>query len=160
MKSLYVIVIYLIIFQITILIVGATGIFPNGFYSDFDTNELKNHAATPQGLISYLFVPSGTLNDWINRFGGGAEFIIPALVGVFITIGSVISFFTQSFAPISIAIVGLLFVPMITKSYGFFNKLFTYGDSQAMLYLGLLFGVLIFVIAIITIIEMPTHGRS
>ena len=160
MKPLYVIILYLIIFQVTILVVGATNIFPNTFYSDFETDELKTHMNSVEGMISYLFVPSGTLNWMINQVGASSFFIIPALVATFLFIGSALSVLTQSMAPISITVVGLLFVPMITKSYKFFNQLFIYGNSEALMYLGVLFGILILVIAIITIIEMPTQGRS
>lgn len=160
MKPFYAIIMYLIIFQMVLLIVGSLGIFPNTFYSDFDTETFRSYASTPQGMISYLFVPDSALQTMINTAGGGSLWLVPALVSLFLFIGSLISILTKSFVPISIAIVGLLFVPMVTKSYKFLNQLFSYGDSQALIYMGVLFGILILVIAIITIVEMPTQGRS
>lgn len=154
MKPLYVIVLFFIVFQMSVLMVASLNIFDNTLYSDFDMEELDEHD-TPQGMLTYLFLPEGTAASWI-----GGDFTIPALVAIFLGVGTAFSVITQSFTPISIVIVGLVFTPMITKSLGFFNQLFSIGGSQALLYMGVLVGVSVLVIVVITIIEMPTQGRS
>jgi len=155
MKTFYIIVLFLIIFQMSILMISTFGLFPYGFYSDFDTEELASHS-TPQGMLTYLFEPPGGLPGWFNI----GDFTIPALIAVFLGIGTITSIFLQSYIPVTLVVVGLFFVPMVTKSYGFFNQLFYYGNSQALIYFGLLIGIVILVIAVITIVEMPTHGGS
>ena len=155
MKTFYLIMLFFLVFQMSILVVGATGIFPYGFYSDMDPQELAE-CENPQQVLTFIFDPEGNIPD---RFDMG-DFTIPALIGIFIGIGTITSIFLQSYLPITIVIIGLFFVPMITHSYGFFNQLFYYGNSQSIIYLGLLFGILAFVIAVVTIIELPAQGRS
>ena len=153
MKPLYVIILFFIVFQISALMIASLNIFEDTLYSDFDLEELSEHN-TPQGMLTYLFVPEGTAAGWI-----GGDFTIPALVAIFLGIGTAFSFVTQSFTPISIVVVGLIFTPMVTKSMGFFNQLFSVGGT-AVWYIGILLGVSVLVIVVITIIEMPTQGRS
>lgn len=155
MKTFYVIMLFFISFQMCILVVGSLGIFPYGFYSDMDPAELASHDS-PQSMLTYLFAPPGGLPSWFNL----GNFTIPALIAIFLGIGTITSILLKSYLPITIIVVGLFFVPMVTKSYGFFNQLFYYGNSQALIYLGLLFGIVVLIIAVITIVELPAQGRS
>lgn len=154
MKPLYVIILFFIVFQMAALIIGALDVFPYGLYSDFDASELAAHD-TPQGMLTYLFVPEG--NNYGLILG---DFTIPVLIAAFLGAGTLFSYVTQSFAPVSIVIVGTVLTPMLTKSISFFNQIFSKGDSVALTYLGLLLGICVLVIVVFTIIEMPTHGRS
>jgi len=156
MKTFYILILFFLVFEMCILVVGSLNIFPYGFYSDMDPENLASKD-TPQAMITYLFSPEDALPD---GFGGLADFTIPALIGVFLTIGTITSIFLQSYLPVTLVVMGLFFVPMITKSYSFFNQLFNYGNSQSLIYVGLLFGVTTLIIAVITIIELPAQGGS
>jgi hypothetical protein len=153
MKALYKMILFFAIFQVTVLMVNSMNIFPSEstFYNDMDTDEYD--LSTAEGIVKFLF-PA------IN----GEDLTVSLLVGGFTTLGVLfglaVSIATKSLAPLVISILGASMIPMVMNSWKIFNKIFYEFDSAALQYLGLCLGVGIIVIAIITILEMPTHGRS
>jgi hypothetical protein len=153
LKTLYKLLLFFAIFQMMAITVGALNIFPPGstLYSDIDYNELSS-LNSPVDIIGYLFAPES---------GSNMEgFTIAALVGVMAIAGGLVAWFTGSFVPVIAAVIGFALVPMLVKSQSFFSKLFSMGNSQALIYLGLCLGVGFIIIAAITLIELPTHGDS
>ncbi|MBE3095351.1 MAG: hypothetical protein IMZ52_10005 [Actinobacteria bacterium] len=155
MKTLYNILLFFAIFQMTAITVGVLGIFPAGstLYSDIDYNELAGYTS-PADILAYFFIPTGVI---LNL---GTTFSIVALVSAIGIGGGLVSIVTKDVTPVLIAIVGLCLIPMLVKSQSFFSKLFSIGNSQALIYLGLTLGVGFIIIAAITLIELPAHGDS
>ena len=148
MKSLYKIMLFLVILQVVVLMVNSLSIFPNTFYSDVDepTGDSIWDKAT------YYLTPAS--NDWFNSVSA------TALVGLFILAGIGAGAVTHSPVYPSLVFVIYISVNMMLNSFGFFRRLFTNWDIESMEYLGLALGIGIVVIIIITVVEMPTHGRS
>jgi hypothetical protein len=158
MKTLYKIIIFFAMFQMSILVINATGVFGNNtFYSDAELGRLQN-MEDPTVIIGYIFgfpeIPGVPAH--ITVFG------FPFLIAAFTIAGAIYAWKTHSYAPITIVVIAGAFLPMIAKSLGFFQKMFTNWETAAssLMYIGIALSVGIFIIAIITIIEMPTHGRS
>jgi len=162
MKTLYIVIIWLAMFQGITLMIAGLGVFPadSQLYSDFEINELEENADSPVDMLSYIFLPSG------EEIGGttGNEMITSGiLVGailIILGIGSVVAVFTKNYTSAVLIIVGISFVPMISKSWGFFNKLFVHWDTSAMTYMGVTLGLGVFILFLLLIVEMPTHGDS
>ena len=104
-------------------------------------------------VFSNLFAPAD--NVW-----GFNSMQIGALMVIIMGGGTIIALLSKTYVIIPMMVLGFSFFNMITKSYGFFNKLFTNWNSTELVYLSLCFGVGLVIIVIITIIEMPSHGRS
>lgn len=162
MKGLYKIIIFFATFQIMTLIVSLIGVFPYSFYSDIDVEEMATKE-NPADMLSYLFVPGTgyTINVFGRDIGISLDSVsISAIISIVVIAGALASVVTRSFIPVVVALFGILFVPMITRSRDFFNHLFTHWNSPALFYLGICLGVGILILVIIHIIETPTHGDS
>ena len=159
MKNLYKIVLFLAIFQITVVMVESLDVFPNTFFATSDVDELDIEQAddmpeAAETIFSNMFLPS-------QSFFGTARYGVAALVGVFLTVGTAVSFLTkQNPAVIVVAVLGYSFFNMISNGFDFFSNLFMNWDSPSLIYLGIAFGVGLVIIVIITILESLTHGRS
>lgn len=155
MKKLYKIVLFFAIIHLTALIVAVMGIFPPGstLYSDIELEDLEGK--NPSEVLAYLFLPT--------EEGPLQSLTFKALYALFVT-GTIalgiISRGSGSVASLSLVVVILTFVPMLLKSTEFINKLFTNWNVTSLTYLGLTLIVGILFIVVITIVEMPTHGRS
>lgn len=158
MKTIYTIMIFLAIFQVTVILVNSLGVFPDDstFYSDIESSELQKAGNNPSTIFSKLFVPSDTNIAGFSLSSGS----IIAVIILIATLGTGIAIFTQSFVPAILAIQGILFVPMITNSMTFFTKLFRNFNSNSLTYLAVTIGVGFLIILLITVVETPTHGRS
>jgi len=157
MKTLYKIVLFFAIFQVVVLMVNSLGVFPNTLYSDVDTTDLFNDdgSITAQGIVAFLF-PQITTSE------GSEDFTFSLVAAGFTSIGMIIaigiSAATRSLAPIVIGFISLSIVPMVLTSWSFFRKMFYNWDTSAMVYLSIAIGVGILILAVITILETPTHG--
>ena len=153
MKKLYKLIIFVVVFQFAVIIVNATGVFPNTLYSDAETEELRN-VENPIDILPYLFelpkIPG--LSSFQTQFTFGM------LVFIFLVMGAAIYRATHSITPLIIVIIATSFVPMLTKSLKFFNKLFYNWDSVTLSYMAICLGVGVILLAVITILETPTHG--
>ena len=153
MKNMYKIILFLAIFQITVVMVESLEVFPNSFFkeNEIETLDIKDTDDMPQAaetIFSNMFIPS-------QSFFGKMRY------GVAILVGTAISFLTkQNPAVIVVAVLGYSFFNMITNSFGFFSNLFRTWDSPSLIYLGICFGVGLVIIVVITILEQLTHGRS
>lgn len=152
MKKLYKILLFLAMFQLVIIMVGLLQVFPYTFYSDVEMQDLQDIGTDPLAIMAYLFTPSDT-----SSF---AQFTFAALLAVFTTVGIITAWATHSWTPVIITVIVVSFVPMVTNSFKFFNKLFTNWDVSAMVYLGICIMLGVFLITVFTILETPTHGRS
>ena len=119
-------------------------------YSDVEVGNLEDHTAWQ--IFSDFFTPAG--NEYFSSMS------MSALVALFVGVGSAIAFVTKSYVAIPVIIIGFSFFNMMTKSYGFFSKLFTNWDNTQLTYLGICLGTLLIVVTVITIVEMAAHGRS
>lgn len=155
MKKLYKIMMFLILFQFSVVIVNALEVFPseNTFYSDAETKSIRE-LDDPVDALAYFF----ELPDIPGLSAFQTTFTFGMLVTIFLVIGAAIARATHSWAPVIVVIIASSFVPMLTKSLGFFNKLLYNWDNAALMYLGLTLGVGIVILAVITILETPTHG--
>lgn len=162
MKTIYKIVIFLAMFQVVVLMVNATGIFPEDgiLYSDIDQDELIAASNDPGALFSILFTPKGSFNilglTEITLSSVDAVLIIGAIIGI----GSVVAVATHSYLPVVLAVFGIVLLPMIANSMSFFNGLMRNINNTNVTYLTVVLGLGVLIIIIITILEMPVHGRS
>ena len=154
MKLLYKIIIFMAVFNICVLMINSLDIFPPGsrLYNDDEVKQADS-PDDPQSYITALFPAIDGQDVTFSIFA--LCFTSTILVGAL-----AISIYTQNFSIISIGIVSALFIPMILTVMNITNKLFTNWDNDAVKYLGICIGVAIIIIGIITIVEMPTHGRS
>jgi len=157
MKTAYIAIIFLVVFQMSILLVNAMDIFPTDgtFYSDIEQQELRNAGNDPLKIFEKLFIPAD-----VNIAGFSLGAGIWAVVFLIATVGTGAAIFTHSFVPAVLAVQAILFIPLVTRSMTFFNKLFRTWDHASLTYLSLIMIVGFLVIIFITIIETPTHGRS
>ena len=154
MKRLYLIILFLAIFQGVVLMVNAMDVFPTTFYDDSEVNDKLRNADSGWEAMSAMLTPNTA------AFGlEEAPLTIAAIVIAFGTIGTGVAIFTHSFLPVVITIVGYSFFTMMTHSYNFISKLFQW-ETDAMTYMALCIGIGITFIVIITLVEMPAHGRS
>ena len=158
MKAIYKFVLFLAMFQMMVLIVNATGVFPKDgqLYSDVEVyvSEGDDSGDAAWRITQAFFVPS------TDDYGLDEGLTIPIIVGLFVVGGGLAAFITHSFIPIAIIFLCYVFFTMLLNSYSFLSKLFNYGDSDSLIYLGICIGVSMFIIFVITIAETPTHGRS
>lgn len=158
MKLLYKIMILMIIFPVVILMVNSMNIFPNTFYSDAEVQSVYDISTTssPESIVSTMLVPN------VSFLGVGADsaLTIGLIIAVFLGLGSAAAIATHSFAPVVISFMGYSFFVMMTKSMGFFNKIFNNFGGNEVIYLGICFGVGLVALVIIYIMETPTHGRG
>ena len=160
MKMMYKIMIFLAMFQITVIMVEALDVFPNSFFkeNEIETLDIKDTDDMPQAaetVFSNMFLPSQDI------FPGYARYGVAILVGMILTVGVIISFATkQPPASIVVAVLGYSFFNMISNGFSFFSNLFRTWDSPSLIYLGLSIGVGLVIIVVITILESLTHGRS
>jgi len=159
MKLLYKIIIFLAMFQIVVVAVESTSIYPNSFFeeNEIETLEIEEEDDIPNAMnviFENMFLPSEGIFGEI-RYG------VAVLVGIFLVAGTAVSFLTkQNPAVIVIAVLGYSFFNMISNSFGFFSNLFRNWNSTALIYLGVAIGVGLVIITIITILETISHGRS
>lgn len=155
MKGMYKVILFFAMFYMSVIVVNSLGVFPNTFYSDAEVADLRGQNG-PMGIISYLFA----LPDIPGVSALFSTFTFAMLTTLFLVIGAAIARATQSWTPVLVVIITSSFVPMLSKSWGFFRKLFTNWDVESMTYLALALGVGLFIIVVITIMETPSHGRS
>jgi len=168
MKPFYHVVFFFTFFQLSALIIAGMSVFPTGttLYSDFEIDVLEENSDNPSEALAYIFMPNGTKIGSFDIFGyefGGFElnsFSIMAVLSLIIIGGAAFSIVAHSFIPAALAVLGLSFLPMLTHSYSFFNKVFTIGDNTSMIYLGLTLMVGVLAMFVITIVEMVAQGRS
>ena len=167
LKKLYVIIIFIAIFQFMALTIRATAIFPEDtqFYSDIDQNELEAAGSDTGKLFALMFVPKGSFTILDLGFLGDITFSLDsvsaiAVIIVIIGLGSLVAVKTHSYVPAVLAIFGVLFVPMIYKSTSFVMNLFRTWNQTSMTYLAVTIVVTLIIIMIVTILETPTHGGS
>lgn len=154
MKAIYKIILFFAIFQLVVVLVNIIDVFPTTLYTDSETEDLRG-AKGPLGVLNYLFsVPE------IPGLGGYTTFTFGMIAFLFLVVGAAIARATHSWTPVIVVMICTTFVPMLTNSYNFFNKMFTNWNNLTLVYLGLIFGVGIVIIVLITIAETPTHGRS
>lgn len=168
MKIFYKMVIFFAMFQMAALVIAGASVFPPGttLYSDFDLETLEENANNHMDIIGYIFLPNntkiGTFDVGGFSFGGSTldNFTLMGLITLIIIAGSAISIATHSYVPAVLAILGISFVPMISNSLTFFNKLFTQWDTSVMVYMGVMIGLGVMMLFVVMITETPTHGRS
>ena len=153
MKDFYKIVLFLAMFQMAALMIAGIDVFPEGTTLYSDLSDLQTYADSPVDMLSYIFLPD-TLGPY--RLPGGA-FTLTAIIGFIIGGGALASIATHSYAPAILAILGVSFVPMVTKSLTFFRRLFQF-DGVAVVYTAIALGVLL--LFVYMILETPNHGRS
>lgn len=158
MKVIYKIIIFFAMFQLSVLIVNTLNIFPLDalLYSNLEVENLQSGDVWT--VYGELFTfDTGITIPYLGTFN---EASVDALMTMFIVGGVVVSIFTRNPSLIAVAVIGYLYVPIIVNSFDFFRKIFLYPDVPSVTYLGVSMGVGILIIAVITIIEMTTHGRS
>ena len=158
MKTIYKIIIFLAVFELTAILVNGMNIFPaeSTFFSDINSEEVREAGNNPLDVYLTLFKPSGF--EVAGFSFSSASFT--AILIVILTFGTGVAILTKSFVPAVLALQGIILLPMITRSGGFFRKLFENFDSTALTYLGVTIIVGFLIVLLITIIETPTHGRS
>jgi len=162
MKTIYKIVIFLAMFQVVVLMVNATGVFPSDgtFYSDIEQNELQEAGNDPGALFSILFTPKGSFSVLGITEIELSSVDAAAIIGIIIGVGSLVAIATHSYLPVVLAVFGIILLPMIANSMTFLSGLMRKWDSASMTYLSVVLGLGVLIIIIITILEMPVHGRS
>jgi len=112
---------------------------------------------SPGDIISFLF-PVVTSRGETYDFTW--SIVAAGFTSATFFIGATMSIVMRSFAPVVIALLTAAFIPMVMNSWDFFNKLFYNWDSQAMTYLSICIGIGILILAIVAIVETPTHGDA
>ena len=65
MKKIYKLIIFLVVFEFSVIIVNATGVFPNTLYSDVETEDLRS-VENPVDILPYLFTIAAPTTKKIN----------------------------------------------------------------------------------------------
>jgi len=146
-------------FQMTAIVVSTLGVFPSGttLFSDLNVEDIEGMDFIE--IISYLITPDDGYN--IPGFTGDQTAFTIGLITAFIGIGGVVvGAITKNVSIAVTTLIAVIFVPMVTKSMNFFQRLFTTWDTPALTYMGITIGVGIMAIIIITLLETPTHGNS
>lgn len=157
MKTIYIIIIFLAIFQMTVILVNATDIFPKDgtLYGDLDYNKLTSQDKDAFKIFETLFTPSDRTIAGISLGKGIWQVVL--IIG---TIGTGIALFTRQYTVAVLAVIALMFIPLVSNSLGFFNTLIHTWNHESISYLAVIFAVSMLIIIFITILETPTHGRS
>jgi len=167
MKTLYYVILYLAMFQMAALVISGLGVFPtdSSLFSDFDMQEFSD-IEDPEDMLSYIFFPNGlsfggiNVGDYQIATISMTTVTIIGIITVFVGVGAAFARLTQSYAPVVLAVIGILFYPMITHSFGFFRKMFTHWDVASMSYLAVSIGLGILILFVFLIVETPTHGGA
>jgi len=150
MKLLYKIILFLGMFELMVIIVNGMGVFTNTFYSDIETDALKDKGIWE--VVQDIMLPTD------NKYIG--EVSVYALAGLFVAGGILSGIATKNVIIPSLIFLLYVVFAMCLSSYEFFQDLFTKWNSDSLVYLGVVLGVGMVIVAIITVIETPTHGRS
>jgi hypothetical protein len=166
-KTLYYVIIFLAMFQMSALMLYGLDVFPQKsmLYSDFDLSNVEN-ISDPQSMLSYIFFPDEVTFGGIDILDykiGVIQISTITIIGIITTViigGAILARATQTYATVVLAVIGILFYPMIRHSFGFFRELFMMWNSSAMMFMGVTLGVGIFILFILLIVETPTQGAS
>lgn len=161
MKLMYRFMIFLALFQVVVVLVNSLGVFPDDstLYSDVEMEEIESQDGDILGILSYIFLPQGEFKI-LGISVTITSFSIAAIISIIAVSGAAVSIVTHSFIPVVLALFSILFLPMFTRSIGFFRRVFEIGDSPSLMYLGVVLLVGIMIVFVLTVVEMPTHGRS
>ena len=162
MKTVYVAIIWLAMFQMTALTIGSLGVFPSDstLYSDFDTAELEENAGNPVDVLAYIFLPSDVSIAGITGAKILSNGVLLGVIFIIVGIGTGAALLTGQYTVATLAVVGLTFIPMITKSLGFFQKLFMHWDTAALTYMGIQIALGVVILLLLLIVELPAQGGS
>lgn len=159
MKLLYKIMLVFIMFELTIVFVNLFNVFPYTLYSDADTNAITKFT-DPLDIFGYFFsIPALTIGN-ITLTSAQTTFTFALFIILFGIAGAGIAKLSGNWTPIVAVVIASMFVPMLMKSRTLFGKLFIEWDNAALVYMLIILFVGIAYIAMITIVETPTHGRS
>lgn len=162
MKKIYQLVFILAFFQGVILMVNATGVFPNTFYSDSEVDSIAdvNDLPTAEEWFIDMFAPDLVIFEGNPIFEHRIASVL-SIVAVFLSIGVVGSIAMHgNFVPIVLAFQGYMIFTMVVNSQSFFMKLITNWDTATLTYLGLLLGLGIIILFIVTFLEQASHGDA
>lgn len=152
MKRLYKVVLFFAVLHLVVIMISLLNIFPSTLYSDAEINTLRENVGTdPLSIFSYLFAPD--TNIW-----GSNTISVSAIITAFAVGGTAIAVLTKSWTPAIITLLGLSFLPMLLRSRTFFDKMFTTWDSASLTYMAIIFGVVLILFVVFTILEVPSHG--
>lgn len=162
MKTIYVILLFLVAFQGVVLVIHVLDVFPQDarLYSDLDVNELQQNIDKEGvvGAFKYIMGTPGSIKV-IGFKISLSDLTLAGIVGIFIG-GAIVAVATHSFLPVVYALFIITIIPMFTQSRRFFEKIFTTFDSTALVYLGIVIFLMFMMIILFTLIENATHGRS
>lgn len=151
MKGIYKMMLFLMIFQITALMIGTLGVFPYSIYSDIDLSHLPNENANWAEYIAYFF--GNDVNDLASNLG-----IFTAIGGI-LAIAGIMALKNGTVAPFMVGVMASIAIHMLNTSKNFLSQLFAIG-GPAVVYLGICLFVPMAAIVIFSIIEHPTGGDS
>lgn len=159
MKLLYKIMLVFIMFELTIVLVNLFNVFPYTLYSDEDIGAISS-LSDPLEVFGYFFsIPALTIGS-VTLTSAQTTFTFGLFMAIFGIAGAGIARISGNWTPIIAVVIATMFVPMLMKSRTLFGKLFVEWDNAALAYMVIILFVGIAYIAMITIVETPTHGQS
>lgn len=159
MKKLYKIMLIFIMFELTIIFVNLLAVFPYTLYSEADVSDISNISDPAVLLGKFFTIPAITISN-VEITEEAATFTFYLFISSFFIVGAAIAKLSGDWTLIITTIIGMMFVPMILRSRNLFEKLFVTWETPALSFMVILIFVGLLYIALITIVETPTHGRS
>lgn len=156
MKKIFLIVLFMVFFNISAFLVASVGIFPNTLYGDaFYNIEDTETLPTEQEMFGRLLENTYTERYELLGISLGFWEIMSALAVASIAIAIA----TKSTAPIAIALVGVMFGVMYMNSRSLFDQI-TGGLDGSVQYLVLMVGVGILILFVITAMDYAAGQSS
>ena len=128
MKLIYKLMVFLAMFQCTVVIVNmldnsaGSPLFPEHLYSDVETSDFREFDSIMDPLEYFFKMPEFHIGKEVVS-SGVTSVSFALIAGMFLFGGALVSIMTRNPSLISVVVLAIMFVPMITKSYGFFQKL-------------------------------------
>lgn len=150
MKGVYKAFIFLLIFQMTALMVGVLGIFPYSMYSDIDLSSMPS-SSDPLVFVQHFFGAGyGDVTTTLAALG---------ISGVVLGVTILMSALQGSLTPFMVGIFGVMAIHMLVTSKEFLRTLFEHG-GMGVVYLGLCLFVVLGAMILFAVIEHPSGGDS
>ena len=156
MKILYKILLFMLLWNISVVMIGATGFFGDAvFYGDVYT---RMSSSDPNAVLDRF-----TGNNTINVFGIELSLTSAGILGSCIAIGVAISFVSGSMSPIALCVVIGLFLTMFNESKQLLSKVFNQvplGSNPALVYVVLMIGLGVLILFLLEVIDIASGQRN
>lgn len=150
MRGIYKAFLFLLIFQMSAIMIASLGVFDTGMYSDINFGELDENSNWFDYVTYFFGAGYGEFTDTLAILG---------ISGLLFGVGIALSIYNGNIVPLMMGVFGVMAMHMLGTSKEFFSTMFQKGGTSV-IYLGICLFVALGAMILFTLIEMPSGGDS